>query len=719
MALIQVLETRSGRTRWTRLVLLSMALLVAMAVLAMTASGEEGDLNLTSVTFAISDTDGDEYDDQVTVNATVWNTDLVQFRRFALEVFLEHGETRVDLRTADGQLDPNATRDLMVVVGTDEGSPTGTFNVSVLLHAVDLTGEVEDRAEASVELHPLGEYQVTVEANRTSALTLENTSVAFTLTVGSDSNNPTGVDISVVGALGWPFQLDEESLDLASDGSAEVGLSVQVPPDTPANTRETFTVEVISTRNGTAFATVSISITVAQQTFSVEMFLLVTQVQVASGDTVTTEGRVYNNGNNLDNVTLMADVPPGWTAVFEPTHLLLSRETWEDFSLHLTPQAGLTGSGTIKINVTALSSGLSSEAVAVLSVVFNSADLRMAGAEITLNPTLPTAGNDVTMQVTFRNMGSVTAENILVVVISDGQELARTFVDDIPPMGTGVATLKWTASPGSQLLRVVADPDNDLPEAIEDNNEVTFTMNVTSPDLAISSRDITITPDYPTEGAEATIALTVRNLADQMAPPFDVTLALGGAVLRTFTLDTGLAGRSNITLEAEWTAAPSRPEFTVTLDPLAQVSEEERANNEASRTFTVNSRPTPKLEILMAEVDEGDAVAMDASDSVDPDGRVRQYFFDYGDGTDSGWVFSSSINHTYGQTGMFQVRLYVQDEAGAQSEEPAVVEVTVNAVEEDDGEDTPALAAPLVLAALTAVAALSATAARRGARGRR
>ena len=370
------------------------------------------------------------------------------------------------------------------------------------------------------------------------------------------------------------------------------------------------------------------------------------------------------------------------------------------------------------MNVTALSSGLVVEAVAPLTVIYNSAELNMTGAEVTLSPALPTAGEEVTLQVTFRNVGSVTAENVLVVVVSDDDELARTFVDDIPPKGIGVATLRWTAAPGDQLIRVVVDPDNDLPESNEGNNELPWTLRVVSPDLSVVTTGITISPEYPTEGVEAMVSIVVRNLAEQTAPPFEVVVKVEGSTLRTFTVDTGLAAGGNVTLEANWTAAPGRHEFSVTLDPLAQVPEEDRTNNEATRTFTVNRRPVARLAIHMAEVKEGEAVSMDASDSSDPDGRVRQYFFDYGDGTDSGWVFSSTINHTYGQTGVFEVRAYVRDEGGAQSADPAVVEVTVLKVEDDKRDDTPALTAPVAIAALAATTVLAATMSRRRRAGR-
>ncbi|NIP34138.1 MAG: hypothetical protein GWN18_04325, partial [Thermoplasmata archaeon] len=111
---------------------------------------------------------------------------------------------------------------------------------------------------------------------------------------------------------------------LAPGETSEVRLAVQVTPNAPPNQRETVTVQVTSTRNGTAFATVSVSVTVEKQTFGVELVLVTTSVSVASGDTVTASGRVLNRGNNLDNVTMMADVPPGWDADFVPSHLLVN-----------------------------------------------------------------------------------------------------------------------------------------------------------------------------------------------------------------------------------------------------------------------------------------------------------------------------------------------------------------------------------------------------------
>jgi uncharacterized membrane protein len=684
---------------------LALFCLFAISAMVMFTGLADGEVELTSVTYFVSDGDGDGFDDLVTINASVHNTNALQSKAFTLEGVLSLATVQVDLRTDGGILAANETRDVKLSVGTDTDSIFGTYTTQAILHLGDLTGEVMDTDEHSMDLYPRGEYQVTILASPKTAETLENTTVDFTLTIGSQSNNPTGVSITVSTTLGWTYQLEMETIDLGVDGSADVGFSVMVPTGAAAGSREDLTIEVRSTRNTTAFATVILSVNVAMQTFSLEMTLGTDEVYVASGSTVTVEGTVTNGGNNVDNVTLVADLLPGWTAEFVPPNLLLARDTSRGFVLHLSPPSGLTDSGTAEMNISALSSGLVAVAISPLIVVYNTAEISIRG-DIDINPFNPVSGEDVTLQAPVTNLGSVTAESVLVVIISDDQELARTFLDDIPPRGTGVATLTWTASPGTIYLRIIADPDNDIPETDETNNEATWTLIVTSPDLAVVTRDITISPVYPTEGTDATIMMEITNYAPQPAEPFEVTISVEGELLETFSVSTGLATGANVTLEATWTAIPGRFEFTVVVDPLGQVSEEDRTNNVASRTFSVNGRPTAQLVVHLTDLETGQTAVLNAEDSTDADGRVRQYFFDYGDGTDSGWIFSPTINHTYGQTGNFEVRVYVRDEAGAQSEEPAMVTISVTDPDTNGNESTPGLPVPLILAAITSMAIL-------------
>lgn len=696
--------TRSGPRPVPFVALTGLLLLLFLAALA-TVSAAQGDLELAGTDYDVNDGDGDGLPDGVTVDASVHNGNDSVTKGFTLEVVLEHTSQQIDLRTTGGLLVPNATANVSVRVSTGTGSPAGDYQVRVVLHLGDLLGEVKDTDSSTASLWPEGDYQLTLEANRTSARGRENTTIAFTLTVTSDSNNPTGVDLTVDGVLGWDRQLSNGSLQLAPGTSTQVTLTVSIPRNAPAGSRETLTVESMATRDGTAFDSLTVTVTVVDQVFMLDLALLTSRVMLASGDTVDVDGYVVNRGNNQDNVTLYVDADEGWTFAFEPPHMLLDRGEAGAFVLHLTAPSGLSTSGEGVFNVSARSRGMAFETEAPLEVVYNLAELGVVPADLSLSPKNPASGQLVTLQAKVTNAGSVVARNVLVTVVADGEELARTTIDTIPPGGVGVATITLTAEPGSRLLRVTADPDDTVPETDEANNVATITLTVTSPDLAVTTRDIVLDPSYPVEGEEAVLRVTVVNKASLPTGPFDVAISLDGDPLDTLTVDDGLSGGNNITLEIVWNASAGRHEFSVMVDPGAQVQEEDRANNGASRSFSVNGRPVARLVVLMTEITAGDTAKLDGSTSTDPDGRVRQFFFDYGDGTDSGWIFSPSINHTYTQKGTYELRLYVRDETGAQNLEPSMVVLDVEgAGDGDDGDDTPTLPAWAAILALASVA---------------
>jgi PKD repeat protein len=58
----------------------------------------------------------------------------------------------------------------------------------------------------------------------------------------------------------------------------------------------------------------------------------------------------------------------------------------------------------------------------------------------------------------------------------------------------------------------------------------------------------------------------------------------------------------------------------------------------------------------------------------DKDGYVAKFKFDFGDGTDSGWITSSSTSHVYDEIGAYKVTLIVQDDKGGES---VPVELTI------------------------------------------
>lgn len=59
-------------------------------------------------------------------------------------------------------------------------------------------------------------------------------------------------------------------------------------------------------------------------------------------------------------------------------------------------------------------------------------------------------------------------------------------------------------------------------------------------------------------------------------------------------------------------------------------------------------------------------ITFDASNSTD-DGRINYYFFDFGDGKNSGWTTLPLVTHKYSSSGTYYATLIVGDDYGDRS----------------------------------------------------
>jgi hypothetical protein len=84
-----------------------------------------------------------------------------------------------------------------------------------------------------------------------------------------------------------------------------------------------------------------------------------------------------------------------------------------------------------------------------------------------------------------------------------------------------------------------------------------------------------------------------------------------------------------------------------------------------------NISPTAILWTDKTLVTPNQNVTFVGTDSHD-DGHVDQYFFDFGDGTNSGWTTLSLFNHNYSSTGTYHAKLTVMDDFGVQSDSAPV-----------------------------------------------
>jgi len=91
---------------------------------------------------------------------------------------------------------------------------------------------------------------------------------------------------------------------------------------------------------------------------------------------------------------------------------------------------------------------------------------------------------------------------------------------------------------------------------------------------------------------------------------------------------------------------------------------------------TANRRPVAVLEADKMRVSVNETVMFNASRSFD-DGRIKEYFFDFGDGSNSGWIISSVVAHAYSYVGSFNVSLVIVDDLGFESLASSVLVVQV------------------------------------------
>ena len=96
---------------------------------------------------------------------------------------------------------------------------------------------------------------------------------------------------------------------------------------------------------------------------------------------------------------------------------------------------------------------------------------------------------------------------------------------------------------------------------------------------------------------------------------------------------------------------------------------------------STNLQPLAKLIAIPDTADIGEEIVFNGGISVDPDGSVAQFNFDFGDGTTTGWVTQDYQYHSFDSEGIYQAVLVVRDNEGSESE-PAYARVTIIHVNE-------------------------------------
>ena len=110
------------------------------------------------------------------------------------------------------------------------------------------------------------------------------------------------------------------------------------------------------------------------------------------------------------------------------------------------------------------------------------------GRALFFTPADPDPGEAYTVSARFENVGTEAAlDDVDAVLLKDDVVISRYRLDDLEPIdpsGEGTTasfSVGLTASLGTSEFRLVLDPNNNITEAREDNNEVTFHLDVRRP----------------------------------------------------------------------------------------------------------------------------------------------------------------------------------------------------------------------------------------------
>jgi len=77
--------------------------------------------------------------------------------------------------------------------------------------------------------------------------------------------------------------------------------------------------------------------------------------------------------------------------------------------------------------------------------------------------------------------------------------------------------------------------------------------------------------------------------------------------------------------------------------------------------------PMAVVDILSSSPTAEESVTFDASGSTSPHGGITSYFFDFGDGTNTGWQSEPTASHTYTDAGDYTISIQVKDSADYRS----------------------------------------------------
>jgi len=201
---------------------------------------------------------------------------------------------------------------------------------------------------------------------------------------------------------------------------------------------------------------------------------------------------------------------------------------------------------------------------------------------------------------------------------------------------------------------------------------INITNNTEDVFLFLKIPDLMPTDPYTigdlTEGNIITVGAHIYNNGT-MAASNTLIVFLCDNITTIGTLTRNISAQSSENVSVQWTAVNGSHELRIAVDTNNSIEERVEDNNNISLPVYVNMKPTAGFTIQPQAVFTYENITFNASLSIDPDGSITEYLFDFGDSITSGWGNSPIILHSYTEGNKtYTPKLRVKDIFGAESD---------------------------------------------------
>jgi hypothetical protein len=214
------------------------------------------------------------------------------------------------------------------------------------------------------------------------------------------------------------------------------------------------------------------------------------------------------------------------------------------------------------------------------------------------------------------------------------------------------------------------------------NRTVNVTEAPTQADLTMSATEFL--PQSPLEGDMVHIYATVKNIGSAPSTIYTVSISENNTWNKAYDVQEALEVGQSRVFDYLWDTTGNSGNHTIRFFTRSNVPYDFNTSNDVlyQNIFIAGIEggvpPTARLSAMPASAVVNQTVNFDGSGSFDPDGKVSEYDFNFGDGSYTGWTPYSSAQHSYQRPGDYFASLRVQDDSGLVSNNTEMVRITVS-----------------------------------------